>query len=415
MRVCFLTGEYPPMRGGVGDYTREISLAMQALGVEVGVVTSRRAAAEQSVDPPAGPRVYPIIDDWGYRRWGDIGRALDDFQPDLVHIQYQTAAYGMHPAINLLPLQLRRRRRRPLVAVTFHDLKVPYLFPKAGPVRKLPAVVLAWSSDLVVVTNEEDAHLLVGGSPDGREETAPLRSRYGGRGLHLIPIGSNIPTTPPVGFDRGAWRERMGVDQDEVLLAYFGFLAHTKGVDLLFEAFRQLLRQRSDIKLAMIGGMEGSSDSSHRAYARQIRAMADEPAFRGHVIWTGFNVSTEVSANLQASDICVLPFREGASLRHGTLVAAITHGLPTVTTALPPPIRSKAATRRLPGVVRLVHRGNAYLVQPDDADALHEGIAELINDPGLAAQISVGARQIAPQFGWESIARETLAAYNAIL
>ena len=414
MRVCFLTGEYPPMRGGVGDYTRELALAMQALGVEVGIITSRRAVAEQGAEPTGGPRVYPAVEDWGYRQWAEIGRALDDFRPDVVHIQYQTAAYGMHPAINLLPLQLRRRRPRPLVAVTFHDLKVPYLFPKAGPIRQLPAVVLAWASDLVVVTNEEDAHLLVGEAPDGREETIRLRSRYGGRSLHLIPIGSNIPITPPAGFDRGAWRERMGVDQGEVLLAYFGFLAHAKGVDLLFEAFRQLLKQRPGIKLAMIGGMEGSSDSSNRAYARQIRAMADEPTFRGRVIWTGFTVSSEVSANLQAADICVLPFREGASLRHGTLVAAITHGLPTVTTSLPA-TQNRAGWRLLPGVVQLVHRHNAYLVQPNDVNALREGIAALMADPGLAEQISLGAREIAPLFGWESIARETLAAYNAIL
>lgn len=416
MRVCLLTGEYPPMRGGVGDYTRELGVAMQAQGAEVVVITSRRAAQPSDMPPPGGPRVYPVIDNWGYRSWGTIRALLADLRPDVVHIQYQTAAYGMHPAINLLPVYLRRLRRRPKLAVTFHDLKVPYLFPKAGPVRRVPAIILAWASDLVVVTNDEDARPVVGRSADkAAGGDRQLRSRYGKRELRLIPIGSNIPFESPPGYDRASWRERMGVGKDDVLLAYFGFLGHSKGVDLLFEAFRQLLKTRQGYKLAMVGGMEGSSDTSNRAYAREIRALADEPTFRGHVIWTGFTTASETSGNLQAADLCVLPFREGASLRHGTLVAAIVHGLATVTTMLPPSQGDTTWQPFLSNSPRLSHRENVYLVPPNDAQALVEGINDLTSAPDLAERIRAGARQMAPLFAWGSIARETLAAYNALL
>ncbi len=415
MRVCLLTGEYPPMRGGVGDYTRELGLAMQAQGAEVAVITSRWAAATTDVPPQNGPRVYPVVERWGYRSWGPIATVLTDFKPDVVHIQYQTAAYSMHPAINLLPLFLRRQRRRPRLAVTFHDLKVPYLFPKAGPVRQLPAIVLAWTSDLIIVTNDEDARVVGRLSDQTAGGGRQLRSRYGRRELRLIPIGSNIPALPPPGYDRTAWRERMGVRKDDVLLAYFGFLAHAKGVDLLFEAFRQLLRTKPGFKLAMVGGMEGSSDTSNRSYAREMRALADESTFHGHVIWTGFTAAPEASANLQASDICVLPFREGASLRHGTLVAAIVHGLATVTTTLSSTSQAATYLPFLSNSPRLSHCENVYLVPPNDSRALLEGINELVARPDLAEQLREGARQMAPLFAWDSIARETLAAYNAIL
>jgi len=33
LRVLFVTGEFPPMQGGVGDYTKEISLALHDLGL----------------------------------------------------------------------------------------------------------------------------------------------------------------------------------------------------------------------------------------------------------------------------------------------------------------------------------------------------------------------------------------------
>ena len=50
---------------------------------------------------------------------------------------------------------MRRRIKVPIVS-TFHDLLVPYLFPKAGPLRWKVVEYLARRSDAVIVTNEED-------------------------------------------------------------------------------------------------------------------------------------------------------------------------------------------------------------------------------------------------------------------
>ena len=38
MKVCLITGEFPPMRGGVGDFTNELGKALVKLGVEVSIV-----------------------------------------------------------------------------------------------------------------------------------------------------------------------------------------------------------------------------------------------------------------------------------------------------------------------------------------------------------------------------------------
>ena len=39
MRILFITGEYPSMQGGVGDYTRRLSQALGELGADVHVLT----------------------------------------------------------------------------------------------------------------------------------------------------------------------------------------------------------------------------------------------------------------------------------------------------------------------------------------------------------------------------------------
>src|SRR4030042_2289155 len=101
MKVLFVTGEFPPMQGGVGDYTREIGLALRDLGCEVAVASSIQAGLT------TGLTIHPIIKSWGWGVWGALLDLVRREHPDVLHIQYQAAAYGLHPAINLLPRRLR--------------------------------------------------------------------------------------------------------------------------------------------------------------------------------------------------------------------------------------------------------------------------------------------------------------------
>ena len=93
---------------------------------------------------------------WSWRIGRDVRAALQQLRPDILHIQYQTGAYGMHPAINFLPWRLQRVPRRPHVVVTAHDLLPPYLFPKAGRLRQWVTRRLLTDADAVVVTNQDD-------------------------------------------------------------------------------------------------------------------------------------------------------------------------------------------------------------------------------------------------------------------
>ena len=154
-------------------------------------------------------------------------RTLRGTQASVAHIQYQTGAYEMRPTVNSLPILLRFFGHKSTV-VTFHDLLVPYLFPKAGPVREWANHLLARTATAVVATNPADAARL---------------ASWGVRRVELIPIGSNIPNNPPPDYNRDLWRANFGVPRETTLLAYFGFLNSTKGIDDLLRAV-SILRER---------------------------------------------------------------------------------------------------------------------------------------------------------------------------
>ncbi len=382
------------MQGGVGDYTREMARAYADLGHSVIVITSRLSDPRQAAGAWG---LRPVVARWDWGSWSVILSVIREVRPGVVNIQFQAAAYAMQPAIHLLPLRLWLMRSRPRVVVTYHDLRVPYLFPKAGRLRWWAVLALAHWSDAVIATNAED---------EARLAVYPFIRR-----ITRIPIGSNIPPLPPAGYDRMAWRARWGVAPDDVLLAYFGFLNESKGGETLIRA---LARLGGDVKLLMVGGKVGSSDPTNAAYAERIEALITELGLAGRVLWTGYTPQAEVSANLLAADIGVFPYKDGVSLRRGSLMAALAHGLPIVSTRYP------SAKTYIPNQDEWWHPAelrdgdNILLVPPDDEAALADAIARLIASPALRERLGQGAKTLSARFGWPEIAKQTLVVYHEI-
>jgi glycosyltransferase involved in cell wall biosynthesis len=398
MRVLFITGEYPAMQGGVGDYTRQLSRALGALGADVHVLTHADAGGDHLRAPATAyePTVYPLIERPGWQLWAVAGRVTRTLRPDVVHIQYQPAAYALHGAVNFLPWRLRLLHPQPRVATTFHDLRTPYLFPKAGPLRWESVLALAHTSDLDSVTNPADWLRLV---------EAGLLSR-----LRPVPIGSNIACRPPAGYERGRQRARWGAGPADWLLAYFGFLNASKGGETLIHTLAELMRTGKPARLLMVGGQLGSSDPTNRGYLARIEALIAEMGLADRVRWTGFVADEGVSANLLAADCAVLPYREGASLRHGSLMAALAHGLPIISTQVPEAIRRVRLEQR---VFPLPEHGiSALLVPADDPARLAAAVTEVMADADLRTRLASAALDLSRQFTWEAIGRRHLEIYR---
>ncbi|HQY26981.1 MAG TPA: glycosyltransferase family 4 protein [Thermoflexales bacterium] len=382
MRIAFIAGEYPPLQGGLGDFTRELARASAQAGHAPTVLT-RTAAGAPARETERGVSIQRLVDGWGWGTAGAIGRYADGAPADVFDLQFQAAAYGMHPAMHLLPGKLRRRAP---VVVTFHDLRVPYLFPKAGPLRWQAMLALARAAAGVIVTNPEDG--------------ATLRAAGLAR-VREIPIGSNITPATLAGFELAAWRAARGIPAATDLIGYFGFLNESKGGDTLLRALAALRGQGRDVGLLLIGGQTGASDATNIAYARALEELAARLNVTARVFRTGFVDDRGV---LEAFAACVglaLPYRDGVSLRRGTLMAAFAHGAPIVTT-----------TPRLP--IAGLADGEAFLlVPPDDPPALAAALARLLDDGALRASLRAGSLRASGRFAWPAIAAETVAFFRA--
>lgn len=384
MRIGLIAGEYPPMQGGVGDFTRQIALAFAAAGHDPHVIANV-IAGQPAESVEQGVTTHRIIPRWGW----DTRRRIEDFvltlKPDVLNLQYQAAAYEMHGAINLLPGQLAKRV--PTI-VTFHDLKVPYLFPKAGALRWKSILHMAKGASACIVTNIEDCNTL---------------HAEGVRDVTMIPIGSNITPAALDSFDRSTWLTTHNIDRDKKLIGYFGFMNESKGGETLIRALAELRRRGVNAGLLHVGGQTGDSDPTNMIYAAKLESLARELGVHDCVHLTGFLDARGVSEAFAVCDCVALPYRDGASFRRGTLMAALAHGCAIVTTW--PRVK----------VLELVDGENVLLVQADAPLELADAIERVLNDDALCAQLMKGAVVLSRLFQWDHIAAQTAQVFKGVI
>ncbi len=390
-----VSAEYPPDPGGVGDYTRLLSRALIERGHTVVVATSERAGVERTEEVFEDPPRISVAGDWSWRSIGPLLRTIAVTRPEVVHIQYQTGAYHMRLAINLLPFVLRRRSGRPRIVVTAHDLRLPYLLPKAGSLRRFVTHRLLQGADAVIVTNAADYRRLAGhghADPNLFLADQPIPAT-------IIPIGANVLPRPPEGYSREAWRRNAGICDGEIVVAFFGLASPSKG---LRELVKALAATPAFIQLLVVGGEAQSGRD--RTYAAEVYADVGRLGLDDRVRFTGYCDPPAVSAHLLAADIGALPFLDGASYRRGSLLALLAHGLPVITTRPEAPLEPP-----------LEDGEQALLVAPGAIAELSAAIERLASGPPLRARLGANGRALLQHFTWPSIAAAHEAVYNGLL
>jgi glycosyltransferase involved in cell wall biosynthesis len=358
--LLFISGEYPPDVGGVGDYTRQLRTALAQRGWPSAVLS--RAHVRR----------------WDARALVHLLRAAP--RTGIVHIQYQAGAYDLLGDVCLMPALLRRLRPRVRVVTTFHDVRVPYLFPRAGRLRRTAVELLARTSRAVIAADEHDLAALGGPSP-----------RH-----FLVPIGPNVACAPGPAYARRAFRARLGLDAHDVAVVYFGLLNSSKGLDLLLEAFEAIRSQRPTSRLLLLGGEVGASDPTDRTTAARLRQRLD--GLGRQVLRSGWLPPADLSAYLLAGDVALLPYADGASARRGSLLACAEHGLPIVSTT---PASGGDVASTVMAVV-------------PEAGALANAVLEIARTPALSERLQAASRALARRTSWSRISETHVQIYNQV-
>ena len=124
-RVLIVSGEYPPMLGGIGDYTYKLTASLSKVGVEP-LLFVPEGSRPHSQDVP----IAATYGEWSWETLRGLHRTLVETEADWLHVQHQVSMYKSHLSAYAIPRYLRWKRWKGRIAVTFHDLNPPVLFPR---------------------------------------------------------------------------------------------------------------------------------------------------------------------------------------------------------------------------------------------------------------------------------------------
>ena len=277
-------------------------------------------------------------------------RALN---PDIVHLQYPTAAYGYSVAPQCLSLLL------PMV-ITVHEAT------QARIPRRLSLYPFSVRSPQIIFTTPHEWAYASRWAPWIRR-----RSR-------VINIGSTIPVVP------------RAATAPDARIVYFGFLRPRKGLEQVLEVAGLLERSGSREKITLVGGAQARWSS----YVKTLQTQAA----RLPIDWEIGLPDHGVAEVLARSLVAYLPFPDGASHRRTSLIAALCHGAAIVTT------RGLQTPPELADVVE-------FATGPAEAVA---AIQRLLGDADRRRTLSARALRYAARFSWDSIAEEHVRLYDSL-
>jgi glycosyltransferase involved in cell wall biosynthesis len=380
-KVIMVVDYYPPLIEGIGDYTANLLRALSNRGVGVTVVT--RPAAGANVRELSGPiDIRRIGNGWRMSAIGTILQVLDEKGPGaILHVQYPSGAtYHKRPMINLLPAIVRVARPRVPVVVTMHEYHEHRLRWK---VRAIPMMIAAHG---LILVNSKDYR------------TVTRRIRPPKFHTDLIPIGSNIEVVPESPTLRNELRKQYGFTPGDAIIVYFGDMHPGKGFLELLSALRQLRSEGLAVSLLIISRLK-----AHKSlYDRKILAALESPIREKWAYVADAPEPDKVSRHLQLADAAVFPFTRGAAENRGSLLAAIAHGLPTLTTRGP----STPA--------RFEENFGVQTVPAGDLPALTAWLRALVQSPDLRDHLSARARVARKAFSWDDIAQRVIGHYQSV-
>ena len=307
---ALITGEYPPQRGGVADYTRLLATALAADGDDVRVYAPPHDAPD-AVEP--GITVHRLSDHFGARGQRMLKHALADLpHPRAAVVQYVPQSFGMRGCNIPFARWLRTLRGYPLF-VMFHEVSVTAV--RGTPLKyRIQAFATRQMADAAI--HAADAMFV--STPTW--EPLLRRAMKEATPIDWTPVPSNVALTSDDG-GRDAVRRQFEIEKD-IVIGHFGSYREAFSRRRLTELVPRVL---SGGRVMLFVG-RGSTDF--------LAALeAEFPQFRGRMKATGGLPAQKLADTLSACDLVVQPFEDGISARRGSAIAPLALGIPLATTS----------------------------------------------------------------------------------
>lgn len=193
-------------------------------------------------------------------------------------------------------------------------------------------------------------------------------------------------------INRDFARQKLFLDLNKNIIIYTGHLYNWKGVDILAESAKQFDK---NILFVFVGGTE-----------KDVKRFRNKNKEIKNIIIIGHRPHEEILFWLKSADVLILPntAKEDISKFYTSpmkLFEYMASGRPIIAS-------------RVPSITEILTDKNAVLVEPDNPDALAEGIKFLLDNPKIAFHLAKLAQEKSRQYTWSNRAQKILSFIKTI-
>jgi glycosyltransferase involved in cell wall biosynthesis len=288
MANVVIMGPGYPLRGGLATFNHRLALEFKRQGHNCSIYSFSLQypsflfpGKTQYSDEPAPERltIYPVINSVNPFNWLTTGNRLRKERPDLIIVRYWLPFMG--PALGTILRRVKKNNHTRIICIA--DNVIPH--EKRPGDEAFTRYFLKACDGFVTMSEKvmEDLRQFQPAKP-ARLVAHPLYDNF----------GEIIAKT--------AARAKLGLNEKDKIILFFGFIRRYKGLDLLLEAMADPGIRQAGIKLLVAG--EFYEDA--KPYQEQI----DKLGIREQLILrTQFIADSEVRNYLCAADAVIQPYR----------------------------------------------------------------------------------------------------------
>ena len=318
--ILMVSTEYPPMQGGVGRYTSNLTRELRKIGYEVDIACNEKGDGQFFGLSPSNADNSAVL-----------LKIVDEIHPDIVHVQFEHGLYGikldlLNPKKTSTNIDSFYEICKIPIVTTFHsaysfkewmNLVVPLKWADwTGKVGVLAGMLKAYWEHLV---NYRSFHNLnkdkLRRSQAGIVFSQHLLNMIGGSEVIYHGAESFISPRPT----KKEARAKFSLPQEGRLALALGFRTATKGWDVLE-------------KMKVPDGWSIVVSSSKNHYNKENLNLQLEKNNNILILERDFLSEKDLALLFYASDAIILPYK--VSSGSGVMFDALAHGLPFVATDL---------------------------------------------------------------------------------
>lgn len=375
--LLYISGSYPDNQEGIAAGAKVLLDAMvrQDYKGEIFLLTTDTPVISNNIEKNSSVK-YFLLKNWRVTP-KNVKTVFDIIKKNKIkeiHMEYPGDLYGKTFLASFLPMFVR-------IYNLFHKEKINFSvrlheFSRARFLRKVAIMPIALFSKRIYIPAQHDREL--------------IRKVAGKRVMETI-IGTNIMVSPCEVHKT-----------DKTVISYFGGVYHGKGIERMFRLWKEINDRdiENNFVFKIIGELNPDNNNHFAEYHKMAKGWLKDYGLLDKVQITGYVTDEEVSREIQNTDIATVLYEDGLTLRRGSFIAYLTHGVPIIT-SLP----DEEADKLLNGV-------KGVFMTDSDEEIVNQAYKWKHLSQQEKTQIFIENKEKSKYFSWDEIAKTFLRDYG---